>query len=84
MERLNLLEINSLDSFDLCICVLFVLGNTGAEDFIIWVRGTKYVQCDDIACELFLTTDSLNMGKEKTQRPLNTWEEGLLDVGSGA
>ncbi len=47
-------------------CVLFVSGNTGAEAFFIWVRGTKYVQCGDIACELFLTTNPLNMGGENT------------------
>lgn len=46
--------------------VCFVLGNTGAEAFIKWVRGTKCVQCGDTACALFLTTDPLNVEGEHT------------------
>lgn len=51
--------------FFVFLCVL-CWGNTWAEAFIDWVRGTECMRCGDTAFALFLTTDPLNVREEHT------------------
>lgn len=73
MFSLCLKQTHLICSIYCVFCVCFVSGNTGAEAFIIWVRGPKYVCCGDTACALFLTTDPLGAWGANTQCLLNTW-----------